>query len=165
VAAISATLLCRLLQTSAAIILLATAACSKLPPTASVDVPPIPAGEARAWFFRDDGPYESQARPAVRMNDAIVGIVEQQGAFYHDAAPGHYHVAVDNYLGDVNATKDVDLAAGEQVYFKIVSLENWYGGGGQSADSDYSRAAFYLWLIPTAVAQRNVARSPFYGGR
>ena len=95
------------------------------------------------------------------MNDAIVGIVEQRGAFYHDVAPGHYHVAVDNYLGDVNATKDVDLFSGQQVYFKIVSLDNWYGGGGQSADTDYSRSAFYVWLIPTAVAQRDVARSPF----
>jgi hypothetical protein len=162
---ISATLLCRLLQTGAATVLLATAACSKLPATASVDVPSIPAGEARAWFFRDEGPYDSHARPGVRMNDAVVGIVEPQGAFYHDVAPGHYHVAVDNYLGDVGATKDVDLLSGQQVYFKIVSLDNWYGGGGQSADTDYSRSAFYVWLIPTAVAQRDVARSPFYGGR
>jgi hypothetical protein len=163
--AISANLLCRLLQAGTATVLLATAACSQIPATAFIDVPSIPAGEARAWFFRDDGPYESQARPAVRMNGAIVGIVEQRGAFYHDVAPGHYHVAVDNYLGDVNATKDVDLVSGQQVYFKIVSLDNWNGGGGQSADTGYSRPAFYVWLIPTEVAQRDVARSPFYGSR
>ena len=163
--AISANLLCRLLQAGAATVLLAAAACAQLPATASVDVPSIPAGEARAWFFRDDGPYESQARPAVRMNDAIVGIVEPRGAFYHDVTPGHYHVAVDNYVSDVDATKDIDLVSGQQVYFKIVSLDNWFGGGGQSADTDYSRSAFYVWLIPTAVAQRDVARSPFYGGR
>jgi hypothetical protein len=157
--------LCRLLQAAAAAVLVAAAACAQLPATASVDVPSIPAGEARAWFFRDDGPYESHARPAVRMNDADVGIVEPRGAFYHDVPPGHYHVAVDNYLGDVDAAKDVALVSGQQVYFKIVSLDNWYGGGGQSGDTDYSRSAFYLWLIPTAVAQRDVARSPFYGGR
>ena len=163
--AISATLLCRLAQAGAAAVLLATAACSDLPATASVTVPPIPAGEARVWFFRDEGPYESHARPAVHMNDAVVGIVEPQGAFYHDVPPGHYHVAVDSYVPDVNATKDVNLLAGQQVYFQIVSLSNWFGGGGQSSDTDYSRSAFWVWLIPTAVAQRDVAHSPFYGSR
>jgi hypothetical protein len=162
---ISATFSCRLLQAGAATVLLAMAACSQLPTTASVTVPSIPAGDARAWFFRDDGPYESHARPAVRMNDTTVGIVEPRGAFYHDVPPGHYHVAVDTYVPDVNATKDVDLASGQQAYFKIVSLNNWLGGGGQAGDTDYSRGAFYVWLIPTAVAQSEVARSPFYGAR
>jgi len=160
-----ATLSHRLLQAGAVVVLLAAAACSQLPTTASVAAPPIPAGAARAWFYRDDGPYESQARPYLRVNDAVVGEVEPLGAFYRDMAPGHYHVAVDNYVADPNATKDVDLVPGQQVYFKIVSTDNWISGGGQASDAGYSRPTFYVWLIPPAVAQGEVAHSPFDGAR
>ena len=154
----------RLLQAAASPVLLATAACSQLPTTASVAVPAIPAGDARAWFYRDEGPYESQVPAGVRMNDTVVGELEARGAFYRDTAPGHYHVAVDNYVTDATAAKDVDLVPGQQVYFKIVSLDNFITGG-QPNDTGYSRPAFYVWLIPDAVAQGDVARSPFSGGR
>src|SRR5271163_2436303 len=136
----------RLLQAGGGPVLLATAACSQLPTTASVAVPPIPAGEARAWFYRDDGPYESQVRPDVRMNDAVVGELEPRGAFYRDTAPGHYHVAVDSYVTDPDMARDVDLVAGQQVYFKIVSLDNFLAGGNPN-DTGWSRSAFYVWLM------------------
>jgi hypothetical protein len=155
----------RLLQAGAGPVLLATAACSQLPATASVAVPPIPAGDARAWFYRDEGPYESQVPAGVRMNDTVVGELEPRGAFYRDTAPGHYHVAVDNYLTDASAARDVDLVPGQQVYFKIASLDNFIAGGNPNDNPGYSRPAFYVWLIPAAVAQSDVARSPFYGGR
>jgi hypothetical protein len=150
----------------AAALSLAAAACSQLPPTASIAVPPIPAGEARAWFYRAAGPYDSQARPYARMNDGVVGILEPRGAFYRDVPPGHYHIAVDQFGGDFNTTKDVDLTRGQQVYFKIVSSENWIvsGGSGDMGDNGMSRPTFYVWLIPAEVAQGDVARSPFLGG-
>jgi hypothetical protein len=151
---------------AAAALSLAAAACSQLPSTASVAVPPIPAGEARAWFYRAAGPYDSQARPYVRMNDGMVGILEPRGAFYRDVAPGHYHVSIDQFGGDFNTTKDVDLARGQQVYFKVVSSENWItsGGSGDQGDLGMSRPTFYVWSIPAEVAQGDVARSPFFGG-
>jgi Protein of unknown function (DUF2846) len=145
--------------------LLAATSCAQVPMTAAVTVPPVPAGEARVWFYRDEGPYETHAPAIVRINDAVVGELAPRGAFYRDTGPGHYHVAVDTYLADVNSTRDIELRSGQQIYFKIVSSSDWFGGGGQSADTDFSRAAFYVWLIPTAVAQRDVASSPFYGSR
>ena len=151
----------RLLQ---AAVLLATAACSQLPTTASVAVPAIPAGEARVWFYRDQGPYDSQVRPTVRMNDAVVGEVEPRGAFYRDTAPGHYHVAVDSYVPNPNAARDIDLVRGQQVYFKIVSEDYPMAGGGMSSDVGGSRSAFQVWLMPAAWGQGEIARSPFYGG-
>lgn len=155
----------RFLQTGTAGMLLATAACSEQPVTASVAVPAIPAGEARVWFYRDDGPYESQVRPYLRVNDTVVGEMAPRGAFYQDMAPGHYHIAVDSYMRDANTSRDVNLVAGQQLYFKIVSLQGFYGGGGQSGDSDYSRPLFNIWLMPPMVAQAHVARSPFDGSR
>lgn len=140
------------------------AACSQLPATESAVIPAIPAGAARVWFYRDAGPYDSQARPYLRMNDQVVAILEPRGAFYRDIPPGHYHVAVDQYGSDFNQTRDVNLGAGQQMYFKVVSNDNWIAGGDQDKGSGYSRPAFYVWQIPAETAQGDVARSPFLGG-
>jgi len=60
--------------------LLILASCSQLLPTSSVAVPPIPAGEARLWFYRDGGPYEIQASPYLRLNGRVAGISEPDAA-------------------------------------------------------------------------------------
>jgi hypothetical protein len=148
--------------------LLAMAACSQLPTTASVTVPPIPAGDARVWFYRTSGVYDSQATPYIRMNDGIVGISEPGGASYRDVPPGQYHITVDTYGHDFNQFKDVQLAAGQELYVKIVSLRDWISGGGaggeSGGDNGYGRDTFYVWLIPAEVARADVARSAYYGG-
>ena len=152
-----------LFQVCAGLLLLAIASCAPLPPTASVAVPPLPAGEARVWFYRDLGPYDGLGTPFLRMNGAIVGVSEPGGAQYRDVAPGQYHVTVDNYLGDFNQSREVYLFSGQQVYFKIVSLKNWIAGGNRFG-SDFQRDTFYVWQILPEVAQGDVARSQFYGG-
>ena len=153
----------RLLTAGAGPLLLAIASCAPLPPTVVVAVPPVPAGEARVWFYRDLGPYDGLGTPFLRMNGAIVGVSEPGGALYRDVAPGQYHVTVDNYLGDFNSTREVYLFPGQQSYFKIVSLKNWIAGGNRFG-SDFHRDTFYVREIPPEVAQGDVARSQFYGG-
>src|SRR5690348_192859 len=37
-------------------------------------VAPLPPGMARIWIYRDYEPYQTLARPCVRVNGAIVGI-------------------------------------------------------------------------------------------
>jgi hypothetical protein len=145
------------------ILLLATAACSQLPSTASVAVPPIPAGQARVWFYRDGGPYDGAGTPYIRMNDAIVAISEPGSASYRDVPSGPYHITVDSYGKDFNQDKNVQLAAGQQLYVKIVSLRNWVvgGGGSENGSGDFARDTFYVWLIPPEVARAEVARSAF----
>src|SRR5580693_4074046 len=51
---------------------------------------------ARIWVYRDDGPFDSLARPYVRLNGAIIGISEMQGVLYRDVPPGVYTVTVDS---------------------------------------------------------------------
>src|SRR5882762_3780529 len=149
---------------------LAAVACTQLPQTASVTVPPVPAGQARVWFYRNGGPYDGVGTPYIRMNEAIVGISEPGGASYRDVPAGPYHITVDSYGKDFNQEKDVQLAAGQELFVKIVSLRAWISSGGGGGDEggggggDYNRDTFYVWLIPAEIARGDVARSAFYGG-
>ena len=142
-------------------VLLLAANCAPLPPTSSVVIPPIPAGDARLWFYRDGGPRETQDRPYLRLNGQIAGTSEPNGAFYRDVAPGHYAVTVDSYLNTyVNQFADIDLTAGQEAYVKVLSQGQWVGGevGGAYVEN------FYTQVIPAEAARADAARRPFYGG-
>ena len=154
----------RPLKAGAGPLLLAIASCAQLPPTAAVAVPPLPAGQARAWFYRDPGPYDCVTTPYIRMNEQIVAISQIGGASYRDVPPGQYYVTVDNYLTAPDQSRYAYLFPGQQVYSKIVCLQNWYGGGGSRDSAGYQRQAFFVWEIPPEIAQGDVARSQFFGG-
>ena len=157
-------------QARAATLLLATAACSQLPTTASVTIPPIPAGEARVWFYRPIDAYDSLNTPYIRMYDALVAISEPGGASYRDVPAGQYHIAVDSYLDDPRQDQNVAVVAGQELYVKVVSLREWAaggaGGGGDmgGGGGSYNKDTFYVWLMPPEIARADVARSDFYGG-
>jgi hypothetical protein len=135
--------------------------CASLPPTGSVAIPKIPAGMARAWFYREDLPYEGLGRPYVRMNGAIVGISELGGAFYRDVPPGPYYVTVDTYGIDINQFPHVYLMAGETAYFQVIASRYWASG---AASSNWERPTYYVWVMPVAIASPEIARSEFYPG-
>jgi len=147
---------------AAAGLLLAAASCAQLPPTSSVAIPSIPAGAARLWFYRDYEPYETLARPYVRLNEQIVGISEPGGAFYRDVAPAHYSIRVDSAGRDFNQVADAELAAGQEVYAKVVSLRSWLDDDNCILWSGCD--TFYVWLIRPEEARPAIGKSPFYGG-
>ena len=162
------TILWRQPHTFVAILLLATTACvASPPPIASVTIPPIPAGAARVWFYRPIDAYDSMATPYIRMNDAIVATSMPNGASYRDVPAGPYHITVDSYGKDFNQDKNVQLAAGQELYVEIVSLRSWVpvgtAGDASGGGGDYGRNTFYVWLIPAETARGEVARAAFYG--
>jgi hypothetical protein len=134
---------------------------------ASVTIPSIPAGAARVWFYRPIDAFDSSATPFIRMNDAIVAVSVPKGASYRDVPAGAYHITVDSYGKDFNQDKDVQLAAGQELFVEVVSLRNWVpvGGGGDNSGGggDYGRNTFYVWLIPAEKARDEVAHSALYG--
>jgi len=147
-------------HTAARALLLAAASCAQLPPTSAVAIPPIPAGEARLWIYRNDGPYDPQATPYVRLNGQVAGVSEANGAFYRDVAPGHYLVSVDSYFRDVYQFAEADLTAGQVACVLVQSLRKVSGG-----ESGASRDIFYTRLIPVETARAAVANTPFYGSK
>jgi hypothetical protein len=103
----------RRLHWCAAGLLLLLTSCSQVPPTSSVVIPPVPAGGARIWIYRNEGLYESKDRPYLRLNGQIAGISEPNGAFYRDLPSGHYTVSVDSYgvpirISLLNSTSALD---------------------------------------------------------
>jgi hypothetical protein len=142
---------------------LAMTGCARMPTTAAYAVPPVPAQEARIWFYRDLDPHGSMAMPYVRLNGTAVGVSQAGGALYRDVPPGHYHISADSFLTDPIQTRDVDLAPGQEVYAKVLSLDNWIEGFAQDAGASYHRETFYVWLYPAEVARPRIAQSSFYG--
>ena len=146
----------RRLQWVGALLLLA-AGCAGPPAPAQIAVaPPVPAGQARVWFYRPLEPYESLNLARLEMNGSFVGAVANGSALYRDVPPGHYHIAPESFGRDFNQDKDVDLAPGQQLYVKVVSLGSW--GVGVSGSRNFQRDTFYAWLIPPEVAQAEITR-------
>jgi hypothetical protein len=150
----------RWLHRCAASVLFLLTSCSQLPPTSSVVIPPISAGGGRIWIYRNDGPFDSQERPYLRLNGQIAGISESNGAFYRDVPPGHYTVSVDSYgVPYPNQFAQLDLGAGKEAFIQVLSVRERVSGGDYIA----ARARFYTWLIPAEAAQAAIAVTPFYG--
>jgi len=149
------------LRGAAVAFLLIAANCAQLPPTSAVAIPPVPSGEARLWFYRDYEPYETLARPYIRLNEQVVGISEPGGALYRDLAPAHYSITVDSAGRDVNQFAEVHLAAGQEAYAKILSLRSWLADDCMAWGGCDT---FYVRLMPADAARPAIAASPFYGG-
>jgi hypothetical protein len=151
----------RWLHRCAASLLLVLASCSQLPPTSSVVIPPLPAGAARIWIYRNDGPYEANQTPYLRLNSQIAGVVQPNGAFYRDVPPGHYAVTVDSYgVPYPNQFVEFNLGAGQEAFVKVLSQRERVGG----ADGPSLRTRFYTELVPPDAARPAIAGTPFYGG-
>src|SRR5579864_3208187 len=126
---------------------------------------PVSPGMARIWIYRDYEPYQSLARPYVRLNGAIAGISEPGGAFYRDVAPGTYMATVDSVGTDVQQFVSLAVAAGQQIYVKVLASASWdSGGSGERGGSGWARDTFYTWQIRPQAAEPEIARMPLYNG-
>ena len=72
---------CWLMRIGQGVLVMATASCAQQAVTSSVSIAPIPAGEARIWFYRDYEPYAGKGLPAIAANGGYVGAAELGGAF------------------------------------------------------------------------------------
>src|SRR5215469_14331661 len=133
-------------------VMLIAAGCAD-PPAIPYVRPPVLAGQARIWFYRDWLPSESLNLANIDVNGVYFGSVANGSAFYRDVPAGHYHIAPVSYNRDINQDRDVDLAAGQQLYVKILSSQSWDG-----ACRDCVRDTFYAWVIPPLIAEGEIAR-------
>jgi len=133
--------------------------CSQLPPTSAVAIPPVPGGAARIWIYRNDGPYEPNQTPYVRLNDQIAGVIQPNGAFYRDVPPGYYTVAVDSYGAPYpHQFAEFNLGPGQEAFVEVLSMRDKVGS------SEGLRTFFFTQLVPPEIARPAIAGTPFYGG-
>jgi len=118
---------------------------------------PLPAGQARIWFYRDWLPSESLNLANIEVNGSYFGSVANGGAFYRDVPPGRYRIAPASFVPNSMQDVKVELAPGQQAYVKIVSLSAW--GSGNTASRDIARDAFWAQPIPPQIAQAEMARA------
>ena len=124
--------------------------------------PPIPAGEARIWFYRDYLPSETLNMTKVTMNGVYAGYAQLGGAFYRDVPPGAYHVEVESWGRDFNQSTNVALVPGQEAYVKIELLRSWATSPGFGFTA--GRDTFYARLIFPQIARAEIAQSFFDGG-
>jgi hypothetical protein len=142
-------------------LLLVLASCAQLPATSSVVIPQLPAGAARIWIYRNDGPYESSDRPYLRFNGQVAGIVEPNGTMYRNVPPGHYAVTVDSYgFPYPNQFVEFNLGAGQEAFVHVLSMKEKVGGEFGVG----SRTRFFTELVLADAARAAIASTPFYGG-
>jgi Protein of unknown function (DUF2846) len=147
----------RWLRWASGLVLIVTG-CAEPPGSAQIvaAAPPVPAGQARIWFYRPLEPSESLNLAQIDMNGSYVGAVANGSAFYRDVPPGHYRIAPESFAKDFNQDRSVDVIPGQQLYVKIVSLVAW--GSDDNASKNIQRDAFYAWLIRPEAAQAEMAR-------
>jgi hypothetical protein len=142
--------------TMAVLLISSPAAAAMAPPAA---LPPIPPCSARVWFFRVFLPGDTQSMPAVRMNEAVIGYAPPGVNFYRDVPAGAYHITVDSYGTDLDQSKDLVFAPGQQAYFEIQSAPNWL-----QTNRFAQRPTYYVGIpTPQAVAQE-MPQTSFTGG-
>jgi hypothetical protein len=142
-----------LFRAAASILLLAAAGCTPPPTTAAVAIPQLPSQQGRIWFYRMiDTADQNTTTPYIRLNGTIAGVPEPGGAFYRDVPPGRYRISVDSEGMSPSPSRDVEVAAGEQIYARIGLGGSWNGQG------------FTIAMEPSEIGRAAVERSKFYGG-
>jgi hypothetical protein len=129
-------------------------------PPQVVAVPPIPAAQARLWFYRQFFPGDTQGMPAIAMNGSATGYALPGTSFYRDVPAGQYHLTVESVGQDVNQSQDVAVAPGQQLYVKIASLPSWE----EEPLSGYRRGTYYVMIVAPQLASLELPQTRHTGG-
>ncbi|HEY1258190.1 MAG TPA: DUF2846 domain-containing protein [Stellaceae bacterium] len=154
--------LARMLLAAAVFAGLTVAGCAPAPAVDTSSIPPVAVEKARIWIYRTFDPSESRNLATVLVNGAVTGYAQPAGgAFYRDVPPGRYHISVESFGRDTDQSSNVDLAAGQEAFVKIESLNAWTTSGDLGS---FTRDTFYARLIDPRLARTEVAHSKFDGG-
>ena len=130
--------------------LLLLASCAPVQHMAAAPGPLAP-GAARVWFYRVYDPSLSRNIANVDFNGArVVSVQPGDGPVFVDVPPGSYHIAPESYGVDTNQTRDVNLAAGQTIYVKILDDPTRMSSGDKT---QFQRDTFYTWVVPANVAR------------
>jgi hypothetical protein len=130
-------------------------------PAPAASVPPVPAGDARLWFYREFFPGDTQTIPTIFANGAPIGYGAPGTSFYRDVPAGAYHLTVSSVGQDVNQDKNIAVNPGEQIYVKIASNPGWAESGERSV---WRRPTYYVMIVPPGLAALEMPFTAFTRG-
>ena len=125
----------------------------------TVSVPPIPAGEARFWFYRVFFAGDSYTMPAVSMNGQPVGYALAGTSFYRDVPAGAYLVSVETVGVGLEHSERIAALPGQDVYVQIASMPGW----DTTARGTASQPTHAVMLMSPWLAARQLPATEFAG--
>jgi hypothetical protein len=128
---------------------------------AAAGLPPIPAGEARIFFYRWLEPYESTAATAVLLNGNSVAVTQTGSVLYRDVAPGQYTISIPNSGRYPGQFKTVVLAPGQVMYARVESRRDW---AVCNIYTDACMDTFVVNLVEPGLALSEMGGLRFIGG-
>jgi hypothetical protein len=137
--------------------------------TSQAEIPAIPPGAARVWFFRGwDAPsgqgYVYAATPIVYANGAPVGDLPVGSGFFRDFPPGSYSFTVEPYGLPTSQATTLQLAAGAQNYLQAQWIASWQVGYPE-ADFSFAPNTFAILAMSPQVAQAYLPTLTYLGQR
>jgi len=137
--------------------------------TSQAEIPAIPPGAARVWFFRGwDAPsgqgYVYAATPIVYANGAPVGDLPVGSGFFRDFPPGSYSFTVEPYGLPTSQATTLQLAAGAQSYLQAQWIASWQVGYPE-ADFSFAPNTFAILAMSPQVAQAYLPTLAYLGQR
>ncbi|HZB93549.1 MAG TPA: DUF2846 domain-containing protein [Stellaceae bacterium] len=115
-------------------------------------VPPVPAGEARLYFYRDADVYDGTEVTTVSLNGAPTGASGLGTVFYRDVAPGTYRISVSSDKLYPDQDKTVQVGAGSTTFVKVESQPYW----GQSG-WEWQGNTFLVAIVDPAIASEQIS--------
>jgi hypothetical protein len=124
--------------------------------------PPLPPGTARIWMLRQvDIAHQnfSAADPAVFIDNVDLGHIGLGTVFYHDVAPGTYHLRVQPYGEPTHHVDTVQLSPGMTAFLQVLEVPNWEQG------SPAAGASFGVLTMAPQDAEATIPTLKFTGPR
>lgn len=117
----------------------------------SATLPPIPAGEARIFVYRDYEPYQSLSWVPVFFNGGTIGAVGPGHVLMRDVPPGTYKIEPKSEGLWPDQAKTVRVAAGDSVFAKIESFNSLEDTGASDLQT-----TFVVVLVDPVAAHREI---------
>lgn len=106
--------------------------CAQATAVSPAQVPPLPSGMARVWFFRPSLTPQFGAvtafAPLIYANGAPVAAIAPGTTFYRDFPPGTYRFTVQPLGLPTAQATTLQLAPGTQDYLQVEWLSSWTQG-------------------------------------
>jgi hypothetical protein len=106
--------------------------CAEATTVSPTQVPPLPSGMARIWFFRPSLTPQLGAvtafAPMIYANGAPVATIAPGTTFYRDFPPGTYRFTVQPLGLPTAQATTLQLAGGTQDYLQVEWIASWTQG-------------------------------------